>query len=58
MCFLKDLKWKAHICVVLAVRISGGFTTERVALVMNIVPCRELNLACLVIRKPISVVVP
>ena len=42
-CFLKDLKWKTHICVVFTVRVSGGFTIERVALVMNIVPCRGLD---------------
>ena len=47
MTFSRSSKGKAHVCVASAVgRIKGECTIERVALVMNIVPCRELNLMC------------
>ena len=43
-CFLREFKWNIHFCVVSAESIEGEYTIERVALVMNIVPCRELDL--------------
>ena len=46
-CFLKILKWRTHVCVVFTVYIDEECTIERVAFVMNIVPCRDLNLECL-----------
>ena len=46
-CFLKILKWRTHVCVVFTVYIDEECTIERVALVMNIVPCRYLNLKCM-----------
>ena len=44
MCVLEEHKKETHICV--AERVKGKWTIERVALVMNIVPCRDINLEC------------
>ena len=38
------MKWETHICVVFTGDFKGECTIERVALVMNIVPCRDLKL--------------
>ena len=43
--FSRRLKGKAPVCVVSAGSIKVKSMIERVALVMNIVPCRELNLS-------------
>ena len=40
----EEPKGNTHVCVVSAVRIKGECTIERVALVMNLIPCRELVL--------------
>ena len=39
-------KGRLTFVVVFAVRLMGECTIERVAFVMNIVPCRELILKC------------
>ena len=36
---------KSRLCY-FAVRADGGFTIERVALMLIIVPCRDLDLGC------------
>ena len=43
MCILKEHKWNS-LCVVFVGCFKEECTIERVALVMNIVPCRELDL--------------
>ena len=45
-CFLKEFKKEKFMFVVSIGSIKGECTIERVALVMNIVPCRELDLRC------------
>ena len=42
--FLNGLEWKTNVCTEFAGDIKDECTIERVALVMSIVPCRELNL--------------
>ena len=51
MCFNQIFEWKNYFCVVYAGRVKGECTIERVALVMNIVPCRVLNLECKAKKK-------
>ena len=43
-CLLKGLKEKIHVCIVLTGGIKGECTIERVALVMSILSCQDLNL--------------
>ena len=43
-CFLKEIKGKAHVCVVSTGRSKRECTIECVALVMNIVTCKSLIL--------------
>ena len=42
-CFLSRLTGKIHDCVVFIVDFEGEWTVERVAVVMNIIPCRDLS---------------
>ena len=44
--FSQETQRNRHVCVVSAGRIKGECTNERVGLVMNIDPCRELDLGC------------
>ena len=44
--FFKKIKRIIYICVVSVERVKGKCTIERVALVTNIVPCRDLDLFC------------
>ena len=44
--FSRSSKWKPHVDGISTGGIKGECTIERVALVMNIVPCRELILGC------------
>ena len=44
--FFKEPKRKSHVGVVYAGCIKGECTIERVALVMNIVPCQDFDLKC------------
>ena len=42
--FSSNSKGKTHVCFDSAGCVKGECTIERVALVMNIVPCRDFNL--------------
>ena len=44
ICFPNELKWEVMFGGISAESFEGEYTMERVALVMNIVPCRELDL--------------
>ena len=46
-CLLRNSNGKTHCCDASAGCVQGDYTIERVALVMIIVPCRDLNLRCL-----------
>ena len=46
-CLLRNSNGKTHCCDASAGCVQGDYTIERVALVMNIVPCRDLNLRSL-----------
>ena len=43
--FSKELEWKIHVSTLSAEGVKGQYTIERVALLMNIVPCESLNLS-------------
>jgi TPR repeat protein len=54
-CFLKELKKrKTHVCDSAERCVNRECTIERVALVMNIVPCRDLVLGCESLDKIIT----
>ena len=44
-CLLNKHKWIIHVCIVSAERLKEDCAIERVTLVMNIVPCRDLGLS-------------
>lgn len=43
-CLLEELKRKTHDCVVSAERTKGDCAIERIAFVINVIPCKALNL--------------
>ena len=45
-CLLNKHKWIIHVCIVSAERVKEDCAIERVTLVINIVPCRDLDLGC------------